>query len=148
MSQPLTQDEEHLRLLSIFHYVVGGLAGLCALIPIIHVVLGLFFVFAPEKVQGNGQPPPAFVGWMFVILGAVFVVFGLALAGCMVAAGRFLAQRKRYTFCLVMAGVECLFMPFGTVLGVLTLIVLNRESVKQLFRGRSGLPATGVPPGF
>jgi hypothetical protein len=27
----MTRDEEHLRLLSIFHYVVGGLAGLFAL---------------------------------------------------------------------------------------------------------------------
>jgi hypothetical protein len=36
-------------------------------------------------------------------------------------------------FCLVMGGVECLFMPFGTVLGVFTIIVLMREPVKQLF---------------
>lgn len=137
MNHPSTQDEEHLRLLSIFHYVVGGLGGLCALIPIIHVVLGLFFVFAPEKFRGNGPPPPAVLGWIFVILGAVFVVLGLVVAGCMVVAGRFLARRKHYTFCLVLAGVECLFMPFGTVLGILTIIVLNRESVKQMFNGRA-----------
>jgi hypothetical protein len=36
-------------------------------------------------------------------------------------------------FCLVVAGVSCLFMPFGTILGVLSLIVLNRPSVKLLF---------------
>jgi hypothetical protein len=36
-------------------------------------------------------------------------------------------------FCLVMGGVECLFMPFGTVLGVFTIIVLMQEPVKQLF---------------
>jgi len=33
----------------------------------------------------------------------------------------------------VMAGIECLFMPFGTVLGVFTILVLVRESVKPLF---------------
>jgi hypothetical protein len=32
-----------------------------------------------------------------------------------------------------MAGVECLFMPVGTVLGVFTIIVLVRDSVKELF---------------
>ncbi len=29
--------------------------------------------------------------------------------------------------------LNCLFMPFGTVLGVLTIIVLMRPSVKALF---------------
>jgi len=33
----------------------------------------------------------------------------------------------------VMACVECLFIPFGTILGVFTIIVLLRESVKALF---------------
>ncbi len=33
-----------------------------------------------------------------------------------------------------MGGVECLFMPVGTVLGVFTIIVLVRDSVKELFR--------------
>jgi len=32
-----------------------------------------------------------------------------------------------------MAGVECMFMPFGTVLGVFTIIVLMRPSVKEIF---------------
>jgi len=32
-----------------------------------------------------------------------------------------------------MAGIECLFMPFGTVLGVFTIMVLMRDPVKQLF---------------
>jgi len=32
------------------------------------------------------------------------------------------------------AAVECIFMPFGTVLGVFTIIVLNRPSIKALFQ--------------
>ena len=32
-----------------------------------------------------------------------------------------------------MAGIECIFMPFGTVLGVFTIIVLMRPSMKELF---------------
>jgi hypothetical protein len=129
----MTKDEEHLKLLTIFHYVVGGLAGLFALFPIIHLVIGLFFILAPEKAAGNGGPPPAFVGWIFVIFASLIIVLGLTFAVFVVTAGRFLARRKHYMFCLVMAGVECVFMPFGTVLGVFTILVLMRESVKQLF---------------
>ena len=38
-----------------------------------------------------------------------------------------------------MAGIECIFMPVGTVLGVFTIIVLVRNSVKALF----GMPVAG-----
>jgi hypothetical protein len=50
-----------------------------------------------------------------------------------VAVGRNNVGSEEYTFCLVMAGVACMFMPFGTVLGVFTIIVLLRDSVKELF---------------
>jgi hypothetical protein len=130
----MTRDEEHLRLLSIFHYVVAGLAGLFALFPIIHLIVGLFLVFfASHLKDSNGQPAPVFIGWIFVILASTFIIFGMILASLVLTAGRFLAKRKHYTFCLVMAGVECIFMPFGTVLGVFTIIVLTRESVKRGF---------------
>ncbi len=36
-------------------------------------------------------------------------------------------------FCLIVAGIECLLMPYGTVLGVFTIMVLMRESVKERF---------------
>ena len=129
----MKRDEEHLRLLSIFHYVVAGLAGLFACFPIIHLILGLVFIFASRHVTGNGEPPPAFIGWIFVILAVTFITLGWILAALILTTGRFLARRKHYQFCLVMAGIECLFMPFGTVLGVFTILVLVRESVKPLF---------------
>ena len=131
----MTQDNEQLRLLSLFHYIVAGLAGLFSLFPVIHLVLGLFMVFSSKSFlnDNHGQPPPAFIGWFFVIIASFFITCGLTFAAFVLSAGRFLAKRKHYTFCFVMAGVECIFMPFGTVLGVFTIIVLNRESVKQLF---------------
>ena len=129
----MTRDEEHLRLLSIFHYVVGGFAALFALFPIIHLIMGLVIIFAPNMFAGNGQPPPAFFGWFFVVFAVLFIILGWTFAICILTTGRFLARRKHYMFCLVMAGVECLFMPFGTVLGVFTIVTLTREPVKQLF---------------
>ena len=139
----MTQDEEHLRMLSIFHYIVGGLAGLFALIPIVYLLFGLFFIFAPEKFASQGAAPPAVIGWIFAIFAAIFIALGLVVAGLVIAAGRFLSRRKHHLFCLVMAGVECAFMPLGTVLGIFTIIVLVRESVKQLFTASNPLqPAT------
>lgn len=130
----MNQDQEHLRLLSIFHYVVAGLSALFACIPLIHLTLGLLFIFGSDKMAGPGQtPPPAFLGWFFVILASCFILAGWTFAACVLYAGRCLAKRRRLLFCQVIAGIECAFMPFGTVLGVFTLLVLTRESVKPLF---------------
>ena len=140
----MTPDEEYLRLLSVFHYVVAGLAGLFALFPIFHLAMGLFLILAPDKFAGQGQPPPAFIGWFFVAFAGVFIALGCTLAAFVLTAGRFLARRKHYVFCLVVAGMECLFVPFGTVLGTFTIIVLMRQPVKQLFTARNPVEATGA----
>ena len=49
-------------------------------------------------------------------------------------------------YCLVVAAIECLFIPFGTVLGVFTIVVLNRSSVRSLFRDGRPKPHSRVSP--
>jgi hypothetical protein len=87
------QEEQHLQLLAIFHYIVGGLTAFLACLPLIHLTIGLVMVFG--GFSGN-QAPPAFVGWLFIILGGGFFLVGQSLAICIIIAGRFLAQRKHY----------------------------------------------------
>jgi hypothetical protein len=128
-----SRDSEHLRILSIFHYIVGGLTALFASFPIIHLAIGIFLIVAPEKIESSGEPPPEVVGWLFALLGGAFVLIGWSIAICIILVGRFLARRRHYLFCLIIAGVECIFMPFGTVLGIFTILVLSRESVREMF---------------
>jgi hypothetical protein len=129
----MNQDAEHLRLLSIFHYVCAGLAALCACFPVFHLIFGLVILFRPESFGTGSQRPPAVFGLFFVLFASIFILFGWTFAALLAYAGRCLGQRKHYTFCMVMGGVACMFMPFGTVLGVFTIIVLARPSVKALF---------------
>jgi len=77
--------------------------------------------------------PPEFLGWIFALIGAVLFVIGIAMAICILIVGRSLAHYKHYSFALVMACIECFFVPFGTILGVFTIVVLSRESVRVLF---------------
>jgi hypothetical protein len=140
------QDQDHLKLLSIFHYVVGGIAVLFACFPLIHVTLGLMMVFSPESFDPKShEPPPAALGWIFVAIGGFLSLLGWAYAILIIFGGRFLAQRKHYTACIVIGALACLFMPFGTILGVFTLIVLMKPQVKLLFEP-SGPPAPKNPP--
>ncbi|MGR4896223.1 hypothetical protein ACIPR8_13175 [Stenotrophomonas sp. LARHCG68] len=130
------EDANHLRLLSIFHYVLAGFTGLFSLFPVLHLVLGLAMVSGKLPVDAsnpNAELEPQLVGWFFVAFAGIFITCGLTLAGFMVYAGRCLAQRRRHTLCLVVAGISCMMMPFGTVLGVFTLIVLLRPQVKAAF---------------
>ena len=45
----------------------------------------------------------------------------------------FLWQKRNRLFSIVIAGLDCLQIPFGTALGVFTIIVLSRESVRELY---------------
>jgi|SRR5436309_7452410 len=133
----MTKDEEHLKLLSIFHYVVAGVAALFGLMPVIYIVLGVAILCG--KLDSAHPDPGEWVGgWFFVGIGSVFLAAALAFSVCVALAGRYLSRRQHYTFCVIMAGVACMFMPFGTILGVFTIIVLQRASVRRLF-GREPL---------
>ncbi|MBM4277311.1 MAG: hypothetical protein FJ130_05415 [Deltaproteobacteria bacterium] len=127
----MNQDQDHLNLLSIFHYIVGGIAALFSFLPVIHLALGILFLIAPQRM--GGSPPPQFLGWIFIIMGGGFMLIGWAFAVCVILAGRYIVRHKHYIFCLVIASLNCLFMPFGTILGVFTIVVLVRPSVKALF---------------
>jgi hypothetical protein len=135
-SPPVQQqntDSDHLRLLSVFHYIVSGLAAFFACFPIIHLVIGLFLIAAPQKFGPTNNQPPAFIGWLFVGLASFFILAGWTFAVLVLIVGRSIARRQHYQFCFVVACLECIFMPFGTVLGVFTILVLNRSTVKELF---------------
>ena len=132
-------DAEHLRLLSIFHYVKGGISAFFACIPIIHLVIGLVMVVAPHAFGHGRDQPPAFLGWLFIIIALFVMVLGWTFAALTVMAGRCIARRRHYTFCLIVACLECLSIPLGTVLGVFTILVLNRASVKALFNPRPAM---------
>jgi hypothetical protein len=131
----MNQDREHLRLLAIFHYVGAGLAALFSFFPLLYTTIGAIFVFAAR--HGTPKPgeelPPEFLGWIFVGVGSFLFLLGVAMSICILIAGRCLSRHRFYSFALVMACVECLFIPFGTILGIFTIIALSRESVKALF---------------
>lgn len=128
-----SKDLEHLKLLSLFHYIVGGLGVFFACFPLFHVFFGLMMMFKPEVVSGQGSPPPFIFGAFMVGLGLTLTLLGWATAICTIISGRMLAQRKRRMFSFVVAAILCVFMPLGTVLGVFTIIVLSRDSVRRLY---------------
>lgn len=68
-------------------------------------------------------------GAFYFALGLASIAYGAAL----VAAGAALARRRRFRFCRVMGWLACLFFPFGTLAGVMTLLLLRRPRVRETF---------------
>lgn len=82
--------------------------------------------------QKQGPPPMEIFGVLkwFYLIGAVWIV-GSGILN--LVSGLCIRARKHRTFTMVVAGINCLHFPFGTVLGVFTLIVLIRESVREMY---------------
>ena len=143
----MDEDANHLNLLRIFHIIMGVLVIVCSTFGLIYVAFGIVFVAAPPPSSGGAEPPPAAMGAFFVIFGLIMtaIIAGIGVLLLMVAKG--LNQRKWWMFILVMSGINCMNAPLGTALGVFTIIVLLRPSVKHAFGMGPPPPASfGAPP--
>lgn len=128
------KDQGHLQLLSIFHYVFAGLTGFFSLFFLIYIFIGIMVLVIPGK--STDQEAAMFMGWIFIVVGVIVIAFSWTIVGLLIAAGRNLTRHRKHTFCLVVAAFSTLLMPLGTILGVFTLVVLMRPSVKALFENK------------
>jgi hypothetical protein len=133
-------DADHLNLLSIFHFIGAGLAILAILFLMVHYA---FFnsVMSDANMrkemlsQGQNAPPPQ----LFEVFGMFkwfYVIFGIWFAASFVLnliSGFYLRARKHRFFSLVVAAIDCFHFPLGTALGVFTIVVLLRDSVRVLY---------------
>src|SRR5437016_13901936 len=106
----MNQGTDHLRLLAIFHYVVAGLAALFSLFPLLYTMVGSIFIFAPRHgtpKQGEASPPE-FLGWIFIALGLLLFLFGIAIVIRFSISARWLSRRKCLMFALVLASLAVL----------------------------------------
>ena len=104
-------------------------------------------VFAnPQMWKNSPNPPPfdpqkfvAMFVWFYVLFGAMLVLSAVLN----LFSGLFLMRRRQRTFSIVVAALDCLAVPFGTVLGVFTILVLSptacekRTSSKARIRSQS-----------
>jgi hypothetical protein len=139
---PLPAHPE-LRLLAVGHYVLAGLSALFCLFPVLYMGLGLAFVrMMPEGPRG----PPAAFGWIFVVVGLIGLLLGIAYVVLLLLAARALAAQRRWMLVMVSAGLCCANVPLGTVLGVFTLVTLQKPQVRALFGEPVAPVATWGPP--
>jgi hypothetical protein len=127
-------DAGHLKLLAIFHFVLAGFSLMGIGFLFLHGFI-MRTVFANPEMWKNqqGGPPPQEIFTIFtiiyVVIGLMIVLSGLAN----VLSGFFILKRRNRIFSMVIAGLNCMAFPFGTALGVFTLVVLSRDSVREAY---------------
>jgi ABC-type phosphate transport system permease subunit len=144
----MNKDLDHLKLLGILHTVWGIISIVIGLIfGLIYVGLGVAAMNSRDVSEESGVSAGA-VGGLLIGVGVfaliVAVVYGVLV---MMAGGKLRAQRG-YGFCFFVAIVDLLGFP-SIILGIFTLVVLSRPTVKDLFKGGQipGSAAQAVPPG-
>ena len=136
------QDQEHLRLLSMIYYIYAGITAFFGLFGAAYLILGLVFAVNPPSTTAQGDPK--IIGYIFTALGGVFLFLAMVITAAELVVARSLKARRHHTFCLIVAGFNCLWIPIGTALGVCTIVVLQRPAVRGLFGPAEELPA--IPP--
>jgi hypothetical protein len=151
---PPTPDESHVKILGILSFVLAGTS-----------LLGIAFIFfhylimssmlnnshfwdqvqAQARQQHQSAPPfnpqqffRIFI-WFYLACGA----WSLVSLAANLAAGVCLLRYRARTFCLFVAGLNCINIPLGTVLGIFTLLVLLRPTVAARFQ--SAPAGNGAP---
>jgi hypothetical protein len=129
-------DTSNLKILSFFQYIVAILFFCAGFVPFLYLIFGTLFVVA-----GASQGADTEGGGLIAAGGIIIMALGiLAGGGCWLMGflyfltGRWLKRGKHYLFCMIMAVIECCFMPFGTILGILTIFLLLNH--KEYFLDR------------
>ena len=127
-SQPTTNN---LDVLATLHLVYGILSFLGSLFFAIYIFMGA--VLGDNMMQNTPNPPPFDVSWVFIIIGSVGIFFCVLKGIFNFLTYSYLRKAKNFNFTFATAIINCLTGVLGIVLGVFTLVEINKPHVKELF---------------
>ncbi|MCB0824718.1 MAG: hypothetical protein KDC26_00870 [Armatimonadetes bacterium] len=127
-------DSGNLNTLSIFWYIVAGLFVLGSLVGIATLLfIGGEVASASQSVPQQPEMQDLFgpflsLSFISVLPALIVTLLGGVLCG---ATGYCLRKRSGYILITIMSGISCLNIPLGTILGVLTLVEINKPEIKS-----------------
>jgi hypothetical protein len=140
-------DDGHLRLLAFLHFVAAFLclAGIGLLVWHYTRMHNAFLdITAWKKQKGARTSLEPFFGEFrryYLICGAVLAAVGAANMLSSLLIGR----KKGRVMSIVVACLNCIIVPLGTVLGAFTLVVLLRDTVREAYKSAAARPEPLVP---
>ena len=134
---PSNQDADHLKSLAVAFRVVSGLCAVCVNFAWIYVVVGILSIVSPPaSVHSTRNDQATFTagfGAVFIFIGFFILAAGYVVAYFGFKTAKSMDQRTNWNLCFGTSIALMLFQPIGLILGIFSLIVLNRPSVKEMF---------------
>jgi hypothetical protein len=132
-----TIDEEHLKVLSLGSVVSAVVCTLFSLFGVFCTFMGIMAGALLSRIlettaQPAQGPPPAFIGWVLADFGMAILLLTMGTGAAKFRAAWCVKHRTWRTFCMIIARINRLEFPYGTALGLFSLIVLGRDSVIQI----------------
>ena len=130
-------NSQILDLVSIFHYVMAALIYLKGAVSFIFMGIG---AVAMAGILSD-RPDDMHIGLLtiamiFFVGPMLFLCLTWTLATLVLLAGKRINKRTNLAYCQIIAGLECLCVPFGTILGIFTIITLTQSETKEQFNTR------------
>lgn len=172
MAPPVAPEEEEqiivrerLRLLAIGFYIKGAVGAAFISVLLIHFFVFLGFSFMPESAwnapakpvataqspsalpssspHSENHGPPVMIFRIGAAVIGVIILLGWTFGALTIYAGRCVQKRRHRVFIYVMAGLNCPLIPWGTLLGITTFIVMQSPAGREAFCN----PPDEMPPG-
>ena len=131
-------DNEHLKLLSLFHYIFGGIILAYAFFIILQFIFLFYFLetflrnSSFNTFTSNNDFDPMIFKFILYIGIAFFII--MLIGGILeILSGKFIKARKNRTFSYIIAILNLLSIPYGSILGIMTLTVLGRNTIKEMY---------------
>ncbi len=121
--------EKYLKLIAIFNYVLGIQTILISLVLILHLSIGIAMILNPDFFGDDF----IFMGYSITLLSLLIILLGITLGIVQICSGRRLSKRCSYKFSFIVAVIQCLNIPIGTVIGVFTITLFKNDQVKKLY---------------
>ena len=119
------REKQQLALVSRLHMIFGVLGIFWSLVLCIGTFIG----------RGRAQEPSD-VRLVIDIISGIGLLGSLLLSAGLVAVAVAVRRRKHHAFCVVLSGLLCFCFPFGTMIGMFSIYVLNGGNVKTLFENQ------------
>jgi len=120
------------RLPALHGWLAAALAAFTALLAM-PIVTGWRVVGHPGVYNEGLERTPSLGGWIFLVVGALVLLYGASLSVAMLVAAGAIRRRRAHSFCLLVAVLVTFFFPLGTLLGFHAINVLTSAAARRAF---------------
>ena len=125
----MNPEDHNLRIFKILYIIKGVLTLAFSIIPLLYIFFGLYLFEGHNMHDEDSRIGGAIV----MTIGITLFLFFVAMGVLTLLTAKYLGEKRNYDFVFVMAIINCLTGILGIILGIFTIIELNKTNVKRLF---------------